>query len=56
MRTALAETPNTPAYRMQTQQQIAQIITALQANPKAVAILTPAYIESTSLPTASRGR
>jgi hypothetical protein len=50
VRTALAETPNTPAYRMQTQQQIAQIITALQANPKAVAILTPAYIESTSLP------
>jgi hypothetical protein len=26
IRTALAETPNTPAYRMQTQQQIAQII------------------------------
>jgi hypothetical protein len=50
IKTALAEAPNTPAYRMQTQQQIAQIITALQANPKAVAILTPTYIESTSLP------
>jgi hypothetical protein len=54
IRTALAETPNTPAYRMQTQQQIAQIITAVQANPKAVAILTPAYIESTSLPNRSQ--
>jgi hypothetical protein len=50
VRTALAEAPNTPAYRMQTQDQIAKIIQAVSANPKATAILTPAYIESTSLP------
>ncbi len=50
IKTALAETPNTPAYRQQTQQQVAQIITALATNPQAVAILAPAYIESTSLP------
>lgn len=50
IRTALAETPNTPAYRQQTQQQIAAIIQALGNNPAASAILAPAYIESTSLP------
>ena len=50
IKTGLAETPNTPAYRQQTQQQVAQIITALGTNPQAVAILAPAYIESTSLP------
>lgn len=49
IRTGLAETPNTPAYRQQTQQQIAQIVTALGNNPQATAILAPAYIESTSL-------
>jgi hypothetical protein len=50
IKTALAETPNTPAYRQQTQQQIAQIIQALGNNPQATAILAPAYVESTSLP------
>lgn len=50
IKTALADTPNTPAYRQQTQQQVAQIITALGTNPQAVAILAPAYVESTSLP------
>ncbi|HKB53770.1 MAG TPA: hypothetical protein VKD22_07195, partial [Ramlibacter sp.] len=49
IKTALADTPNTPAYRQQTQQQIATIITALAGNPQATAILAPAYIESTSL-------
>jgi hypothetical protein len=47
--TGLAETPNTPAYRQQTQQNIATIIQALGNNPQAVAILAPAFIESTSL-------
>lgn len=47
--TGLAETPNTPAYRQQTQQQITTIIQALGNNPQATAILAPAYIESTSL-------
>lgn len=50
IKTSLAETPSTPAYRQQTQQQIAQIIQALGTNPQAVAILAPAYVESTSLP------
>jgi len=50
IKTSLAETPSTPAYRQQTQQQIAQIIQALGTNPQAVAILAPAYIESTSMP------
>jgi hypothetical protein len=50
IKTSLAETPSTPAYRQQTQQQIAQIIQALGNNPQAVAILAPAYVESTSLP------
>lgn len=50
IKTALAETPNTPAYRQQTQQQVAGIIQALGNNPQATAILAPAYIESTSLP------
>jgi hypothetical protein len=48
IKTSLAETPSTPAYRQQTQQQIAQIIQALGTNPQAVAILAPAYMESTS--------
>lgn len=49
IKTALAETPSTPAYRQQTQQQLAQIIQALGQNPQATAILAPAYLESTSL-------
>ncbi len=49
IKTALAETPNTPAHRQQTQQQVAQIIQALGNNPQATAILAPAYIESTGL-------
>ena len=47
--TGLAETPNTPAFRQQTQQQISTIIQALGGNQQAVAILAPAYIDSTSL-------
>ena len=50
VRTALAETPNTPAYRQQTQQQLKEIIAALGNNQQALALLAPAYIESTSLP------
>ncbi|MDB5732328.1 MAG: hypothetical protein JWQ03_2223 [Variovorax sp.] len=48
--TAMAETPNTPAYRQQTQQQLKEIITALGNNPQALSLLAPVYIESTSLP------
>ncbi len=50
VRTALADTPSTPAYRQQTQDQVAKIIQALGTNPQAVAVLAPSYIEATSLP------
>lgn len=50
IKTGLAETPNTPAYRQQTQQQLKEIIQALGSNPQATAVLAPAYVESTSLP------
>lgn len=49
IKTSLAEVPNTPAYRQQSQQQLAQIIQALGSNPQAIAVLAPAYIESTSV-------
>lgn len=50
VRVGLEDVPATPAFRLQQQQQIATIIGALQSNPQAVAVLTPAFIESTSLP------
>lgn len=50
IKTALAETPATPAYRQQQQKDLATIIQALGNNPTATAILAPAYIESTSYP------
>lgn len=50
MRVGLGEVPNTPAFRMQQQQQIAGIINAMAQNPKAVAVLTPSFIEATDLP------
>ena len=50
LKTGMADLPNTPAFKMQEQQAIATMITALAANPNAVNILTPAYIESSTLP------
>jgi len=50
VRVGLGEVPSTPGFRMQQQQQIATIIGALQANPQAVAVLTPSFIEATDLP------
>jgi hypothetical protein len=47
---ALADVPNSPAYRMQEQQQMATMIQALAGNPQALAVLTPAYIEGSSVP------
>lgn len=49
IKTGLAETPNTPAFRMQEQAQLGIIIQALGNNPQASAILAPAYIEASSL-------
>jgi hypothetical protein len=53
VKVGLADVPNTPAYRMQEQQQLGTIIQALSNNPQAIAVLTPAYIEGSSL--ANRG-
>lgn len=50
-RVGLGEVPSTPAFRMQQQNQIATIITAIAAtSPNAAAILAPTFIESTDLP------
>jgi hypothetical protein len=49
IKVGLADVPNSPAFRMQEQQQMGTIIQALQNNPQAVAVLTPAYIEGSSL-------
>lgn len=50
IKVGLSEVPSSPAYRMQTAQQIAQMITSLAGNPQAVAVLAPSYIESSDLP------
>lgn len=51
VRVGLGEVPSTPAYRIQQQQQIAQIVQALaQASPQAAAVMAPSFIEATDLP------
>jgi hypothetical protein len=50
IRVGLSDVPASPAFRMQEQQQLAQIIQAIGSNPQAMAVLAPAYIEGTSLP------
>lgn len=49
IKVGLSDIPNSPAFRMQEQQQLATIVQALAGNPQALAILAPAYIESSSL-------
>lgn len=49
MKVGLSDVPSSPAFRMQEQQQLGSIITALQGNPAAMNILAPAYIEGSSL-------
>jgi len=49
IRVGLSDVPATPAFKMQQQQQIATIISALQNNPQAIAVLSPAFIEQTSI-------
>lgn len=49
LKVGLSDIPNSPAFRMQEQQQLATMVQALQGNPQALAILTPAYIEGSSL-------
>lgn len=50
IKVGLAEVPNSPAFRMQEQQQLGTIIQALSGDPQALAVLTPAYIEASSMP------
>lgn len=50
VKTATSDTPSSPAFRMQEQQQLSVVVQALQGNPQALALLAPAYIEGTSLP------
>lgn len=49
IKVGLSDVPSSPAFRMQEQQQIATMITALGQNPQAMAILAPAYLEGSSL-------
>lgn len=49
IKVGLGEVPNTPAFRMQEQQQLRDIITALAGDPQALAVLTPAFIEGSTL-------
>ncbi len=50
VKVAMSEVPSTPAYRQQTQANVAAIIQALGANPQAVAILAPSFIEASNIP------
>lgn len=50
VKVGLADVPNSPAFRMQEQQQMATMVQALAGNPQALAVLTPAYIEGSSIP------
>lgn len=49
IKVGLSDVPNSPAFRMQEQQQMATMVQALAGNPQALAVLTPAYIEGSSI-------
>ncbi|GAP37382.1 hypothetical protein ABXN37_19870 [Piscinibacter sakaiensis] len=51
VRAGLGEAPSTPAFRMQQQQLVGQIIQAVaQASPQAAAVLVPSFVENTDMP------
>ena len=51
LRVGLGEAPNSPAYRLVQQQQLATLVQALaQSSPQAAAVLAPAFVEATDLP------
>lgn len=50
VKVGLSDIPNSPAHRMQEQQQLALLIQALGGNPQALGVLAPAYIEASSHP------
>lgn len=49
IKVGLSDVPNSPAFRVQEQQQMATMIQALAGNQKALDVLTPAYIEGSSV-------
>lgn len=49
VRVGLSDVPDSPAARLQNQQQLATIISSLKNNPQAVVALTPAYLELTNM-------
>lgn len=49
IKVGMSEVPASPAFRMQEQQQIGQLIQALGANPAAVNVLAPVFIENSSV-------
>lgn len=49
IKVGLSDVPNTPAYRIQEQQTLGNMIQALAGDQQALAILTPAFIEGSSL-------
>jgi hypothetical protein len=50
IKTALSETPSTPAYKLAQQQQLMQVLQAAQALPEAIQVILPSYLETTDLP------
>jgi hypothetical protein len=54
VRVGVSDVPASPAARMQQQQQLASVITALSGVPQAVAVLAPAFIEGSSLDAETR--
>ncbi|MDQ5979304.1 MAG: hypothetical protein QG602_2278 [Verrucomicrobiota bacterium] len=49
VKVGLSDVPSSPAFRMQEQQQIAQMLAALGTNPAAMNILAPVYIEGSGI-------
>lgn len=49
IKVGLSDVPNSPAFKMQEQQNLGTIITALAGDPQALAVLTPAFIEGSTL-------
>lgn len=49
IKVGLSDVPTSPAYRMQEQQQIAAMLTAMRDNPAAMNLLAPIYIEGSSI-------
>lgn len=54
VKVGLSDVPNSPAFRMQEQQMLGNIITALAPVPGAAQVLAPAFVEGSSHPDAKR--